>query len=157
MICYQFKLEKVLQWNLLLEHLALTYCGPVMQYVTIGSGSGLYHVIWWCKAIAQTTVVLYWSSQKVRKKCVIIHHVHIILSSDPAPTGIEILPTSKYHSLSLFSFCNTLGLPNYRQIWRLVLKICLREGQNSGCLLYWRFFIAMWNTKPDIGGPTQEF
>ena len=31
-----------------------------------------------------------------------IHHVNIILYIDPGRTEVEILPTSKYHILSLF-------------------------------------------------------
>ena len=35
-----------------------TACGPVMQYVTIDSGSGLCHATQWCQAIMCTLFCL---------------------------------------------------------------------------------------------------
>ena len=62
------------------------------------------------RPLPKATNVLFLSCKKVRKKSVIIHHVYITLSIDPGLTGVDIPPTSKYHNLSLFLFCNALGL-----------------------------------------------
>ena len=59
MISYKLKLKKKNSCNETHSlNVALTYCGHVMQYVTIDSGSGLCHAIRWCQAIMCTLFCL---------------------------------------------------------------------------------------------------
>ena len=56
---YKFKLKNKKSCNETHSlNVALTYCGPVVQYVTIDSGSGLCDATQWCQAIMCTLFYL---------------------------------------------------------------------------------------------------
>ena len=76
--------------NLLLEHLALTNYGAVMQYATIGSSNGLCHITQWCQAIAQSDRCVVFEQQKGEKNNSACAH-HLVYFIPRLPVSSRVL------------------------------------------------------------------
>ena len=84
-----------------------------MQYVTTVLVMACVMLLNGARPLPKPLMCYIWAPKRWGKICSNSSCAHHFVYWPGGLTGVEILPTSKYRSLSLFSFCNTLCLQQH--------------------------------------------